>query len=56
MFVIEYRTKSAERVYPSDFINVGSHKAQSIEAAIAFAQNRLGPNVEILSAHVVSYD
>ena len=55
MFIVEYRTKSANRVYPSNFINVGAHKAQSKEAAAEYALHKLG-NVEIVFVTIESYN
>lgn len=51
MFIVEYRTKSSFGVvYPSRFLNVGAHHAQSIEDAKRKATSRLGQNVEIIGA------
>jgi hypothetical protein len=55
MFVVEYRTVSKQDgiTYPINFLNVGSHKAQSVAGAEEFARARLGGNVEIVCVRFV---
>lgn len=48
-FVVEYRTKGQNgRQHPSQHMDVGAHKATDAAGAAAYAQKRLGPNVEII--------
>lgn len=48
-FVVEYRTKGQNgRQHPSQHMDVGAHKAQSVAEAAEYAQKRLGPNVEVI--------
>lgn len=51
MFVVEYRTIAQHgKMHPTNFMNVGAGKAQTINEAIVYAQTTLGKNVEVLTA------